>query len=1077
MDAIIEGKQLIKNGLQLTALVTALALAGCGGGGSSSTSVALAGNSTTLGGSTAISKVSAYHLAISSTKTYLNVNGDTATITVKAIDTNGGGVSGQSVVLAIADSAKNGVTINGSSAATTDSSGNAVFNIVLTPGGNVDTAALMKSGVSIGATLTDTTGATTSQVSILPVSMPSYSVTAVNSSQTIDLSANAGAQALVTALMQTTANGKTVPLANQPVNIVLSSLAQSLGVTTKTPVTTDGQGQAVFAVTVPANLPAASLQQLSANGIAYSFRWTQQDGTTQTTTGGVIGTTYTSQAYKLTMSADRQVRAAGDTFHEFVKVQTPTKDANGNITGYAAAPNTKVQLATSNPAVKIATPSVTTDANGIANFTVTLQPGVDPASLSSGIMTTATIVDANNMTTAQQAYLVAVDTQPKATSILANMNKSTLTTGGTDQNTIGLYVIDANGGQVNGTTIITTLTDPSNGTALTANSTLTSANGGQATTGVRVLTDTSRPYTRLNHDVTFNASTTQLQSIYDASGAVVSTNNISATLGVPLTVSLTGTTLALTTTSSSSQVAATDIVPYVATLKDGAGLPIAGVPIILINGTTPLSGIAAVTTDANGKATFNVPASSLTFSGGTASIVAQTATGIAAIDSRNASGSVQVLSQVATNFLFNNLPTTVNLDATTNTATIPVTVQIKSSNAADIQGKTITLGSTLGTVVAPTTQPVTVTTDATGTTGIANFSVAATTAGIAALTATFNGTVNGATVAPVTNKVNVVATNPSRLTIQAAKTILAPNEATTLTVIVRNTQGMPVANQTVRFNRSVDPSSGQLSAGTAITDMNGNTTVTYTAGADTTPTNGVQIIATVDGAAAVAPQTVTLTVAARAAYIVLGTDNKLAVDSSYYVQPATVAVIDSVGNPIANQTVTVRVTPMPNKVGAAGPAANSNEIAYQKGYFAWDTASSSWKQRLTTSCRNEDLNSNFQLDAGEDYNNNNMLDPHNVMTIIPSTSYASTFVTNADGTITGKTDSSGRLDFGLRYPKIYAYWMKMDMQATTQVQGTESGSDLNFILSALSADVKNQDVTPAFVYSPFGQSSSCADTN
>ncbi len=39
------------------------------------------------------------------------VTGDTAVITVKLADVNGGGVSGQSVVLAVEDTINNGVTI------------------------------------------------------------------------------------------------------------------------------------------------------------------------------------------------------------------------------------------------------------------------------------------------------------------------------------------------------------------------------------------------------------------------------------------------------------------------------------------------------------------------------------------------------------------------------------------------------------------------------------------------------------------------------------------------------------------------------------------------------------------------------------------------------------------------------------------------------------------------------------------------------------------------------------------------------------------------------------------------------
>ncbi|ATO18662.1 hypothetical protein BS636_02780 [Acinetobacter sp. LoGeW2-3] len=99
------------------------------------------------------SEIAQYHLEVTSNKPTLVITGDNATITVKAIDGNGGGVADQDVTLSVINTKNNRVTILGSSVKKTDADGNAQYSITLprTEGTLADT--LIKSGIILNATI------------------------------------------------------------------------------------------------------------------------------------------------------------------------------------------------------------------------------------------------------------------------------------------------------------------------------------------------------------------------------------------------------------------------------------------------------------------------------------------------------------------------------------------------------------------------------------------------------------------------------------------------------------------------------------------------------------------------------------------------------------------------------------------------------------------------------------------------------------------------------------------------------------------------------------------------------------
>lgn len=96
-----------------------------------------------------------YDLFVQTNKNLLSVKGDIATITVKALDTNGGSLSGKTVSLAVLDYANNRVTIDGLSIKPTDELGNATFTVRLPLATGTLATNLIANGIRFEATIID----------------------------------------------------------------------------------------------------------------------------------------------------------------------------------------------------------------------------------------------------------------------------------------------------------------------------------------------------------------------------------------------------------------------------------------------------------------------------------------------------------------------------------------------------------------------------------------------------------------------------------------------------------------------------------------------------------------------------------------------------------------------------------------------------------------------------------------------------------------------------------------------------------------------------------------------------------
>lgn len=483
------------------------------------------------------------------------------------------------------------------------------------------------------------------------------------------------------------------------------------------------------------------------------------------------------------------------------------------------------------------------------------------------------------------------------------------------------------------------------------------------------------------------------------------------------TVPVTGTTL---TASGATSLLAGASTSFAVSVRDSAGVAIAGAAVTATSSLGNTVGATGATTDANGSATLNYVAAR----GGSDTL------------SIRAAGASQILAVNVSSVDFSFPSPAANTAVEVNTSR-SVTVRYLSAGAG-VAGKTISFGTTRGSVT-----PTQAVTDASGS---ATVQVTSPSVGIATVSARVDDS------ATATLPLNFVATTAASVVLQSSAAALAPNAAGStasqieLRAVVRDAAGNAVSGKTVFFTAVQDLSNGSIKTGTAVTDANGLATDIFIAGPAATAANGVQIRATVADTAITA--LTSLTVSSRALFIAFGANNTIEKLSTTYRKTFSVQVSDANGAPVPNQRLTLSYwAPI-----------------YEKGqlFFDKDGTPPSWKANATVACVNEDANRNGVLDAGEDRSGDGRLTPGLPATISPAT------VT---------TDATGSAEFTLTYGQQYANWIYFDLTAQATVAGTESSALFGFAASAPASDMTSADVPPASSVSPFGSVLSCTDRN
>ena len=514
---------------------------------------------------------------------------------------------------------------------------------------------------------------------------------------------------------------------------------------------------------------------------------------------------------------------------------------------------------------------------------------------------------------------------------------------------------------------------------------------------------------------------------------------VTATVGAAsaqVTVTVTGTTLTLT--APASLVLNSSAAGSVA-LANSAGQGIANTMVTLASAAGNTLSATTLTTDANGHATFTVTG----VKGGNDTI---TATALGLTQTATMAVSTQ------------NFTITSPADGTkVNLGAMQTVTATWLNNGSPVVGQAVTFSATRGTLV-PTTP---VTTSASGT---ASVQISSNGAGPSIVSA------NGSGVSAQVG-LDFVAQAPSQISVQAGPASVAVQGQSTISALVRDANNNLVEGATVNFVIVTDPTNGSLSSATATTDAQGRAQTVYTAGNSTSGANGVAISATVAGTAITAQAT--LTVGGQAVFLSLGTGNTIITSggTAIYEVLYTIFAVDAQGAALANVPVTVSVLPVAYGKGAMGGCgATPPTSTWVPIYSTATTDPDSWNG--TKLCKNEDTDYTGNIDSlgfcptgsttpCKDYNGNGKLDPGNIAVVSPAS---------------GVTDSTGRLDVTISYPRDHAYWVEVSLVASTTVQGTQSSTSTTFLLQGAVADYACS-IGPPGPVSPYGVQTTCANPN
>jgi hypothetical protein len=562
--------------------------------------------------------------------------------------------------------------------------------------------------------------------------------------------------------------------------------------------------------------------------------------------------------------------------------------------------------------------------------------------------------------------------------------------------------------------------------------------------------------------VTFSTDTGTLQAAVPATTATgtatarfttgASRSNRTATITVTsgavtgtLTIAVTGSVVRVASPQSLGVGERGDLV---ITALDGGGRPIAGAPVTVSSSLANGLSTAAPVTDANGVARTTYTATT-----GGADNVTVTAVGV------TSNVTIQAARQDVVAFI---APDAAARTVALNTST-PITVEYRINGVAAGGNYAVRFAATSGTI-----SPAAATTGiALSASGRASSAVQSSFAGPSTVQATLVNLATGAVVTQSSIALQFIATTPANIVLQVSPKSVGPAVAgsTNSQAIVRATvtdaAGNPVQGISVNFSKVADPSGGNLTDASAVTDAYGQAVVRYNAGATSTPSDGVRLRATVAGNTAITDDE-TLTVNQSALFIGLGTGNEIDnLNLTTYRKIWTAYVTDSSGAPVPNQQITVSVLP----------------TRYRKGsYVLFDDkyVYGVWGGSLTSelnmpdgsyfSCLNEDTNYDGIVTSIKDVNGNSRLDPGNVIT-----------VNGGGNTTTVTTDASGFALLTLLYAESYAGWVEVRLKASATVNGTESSNQATFWAVGLADDFTKAKGPPAGLISPFGQRPSCAD--
>ncbi|MCE1270566.1 MAG: penicillin-binding protein activator [Acinetobacter sp.] len=209
-------------------------------------------------------------------------------------------------------------------------------------------------------------------------------------------------------------------------------------------------------------------------------------------------------------------------------------------------------------------------------------------------------------------------------------------------------------------------------------------------------------------------------------------------------------------------------------------------------------------------------------------------------------------------------------------------------------------------------------------------------------------------------------------------------------------------------------------------------------------------------------------------------------DGVYYTKNLSVSVVDFDGKPLANQTVTLDVTPLTYIKGrnlwALAPKAGSDPA--EKWVFANQPYFDLSSPNIYLDSNGKPMNNmgtptDFTDDVAASTTLNNVhacvADSNGAAVGVNNTPVkVVTFVSQSGNTQnTFTTDANGKFDFAMRYPKIYAQWLNVQIGASSTVASLPNRTTYNLGLASLSSDYSTDGTYSPNQVSPYGTSFTC----
>ena len=321
------------------------------------------------------------------------------------------------------------------------------------------------------------------------------------------------------------------------------------------------------------------------------------------------------------------------------------------------------------------------------------------------------------------------------------------------------------------------------------------------------------------------------------------------------------------------------------------------------------------------------------------------------------------------------------------------------------------------------------------------------------------------------NVVPVVVTTITSASVSANPSVIPinlPGETSNrseIRALFLGNNNQPIANVRARFDLNGDPNSigGTFSAGAGklYTDPNGVVTTAYIPGTRSSPTDGVTVrvcygVSDTDPnfVNCATSKLVSLTVVAEPLGVTIGTDDKIIVDRDdglVYVKKFIVSVADAAG--VAKQDVNLVVS--------------IDLVNYRKGFYI---LGAQWFKPGPLPggdfavCANEDLNRNGVLETGEDVNGDGILWPRKPDVTVRL--------------LSSKTAADGTAELEIQYAKNHGSWVDALITVSASGVGGSEGR-ASYFVAPVPVDAASIKATtpPAFVVSPYGGASSCANPN